>query len=210
MVKQILEKKEKKVEYIELIYDLIFVYIIGRNNSLLHNITNGFVDPAAFFAYIVCTLAVIQIWNFSTYYINIYGRHSVREHVFLFINMFLLYFIGEGTRVDRQNYHTMYHIAWALILVNIGVQYMIELRRQSAEQSRKQIIRMTAVLFAEAAMAGSAIIEFNILGTSWLSDAAILFGIVSVLFFGKNSKGDLRHERKKDRPAGKRMVRRDS
>ena len=27
-------KKEKKVEYLELIYDLIFVFIIGRNNSL--------------------------------------------------------------------------------------------------------------------------------------------------------------------------------
>ena len=26
-------KKEKKVEYLELIYDLIFVFIIGRNND---------------------------------------------------------------------------------------------------------------------------------------------------------------------------------
>ena len=34
------EKKEKKVEYVELIYDLIFVYIIGRNNHLLHNFEN--------------------------------------------------------------------------------------------------------------------------------------------------------------------------
>ena len=32
-----IDSKEKKVEYIELIYDLIFVYIIGRNNSLLHH-----------------------------------------------------------------------------------------------------------------------------------------------------------------------------
>lgn len=36
MVLDFLKKEEKKVEYIELIYDLIFVYIIGRNNSLLH------------------------------------------------------------------------------------------------------------------------------------------------------------------------------
>ena len=35
--------EEKKVEYLELIYDLIFVYIIGRNNSLLLHLEDGFV-----------------------------------------------------------------------------------------------------------------------------------------------------------------------
>ena len=30
-----MHQDEKKVEYIELIYDLIFVYLIGRTNSLL-------------------------------------------------------------------------------------------------------------------------------------------------------------------------------
>ena len=93
-------KNEKKVEYVELIYDLIFVYIIGRNNSLLHSFSNGSIEPGAFMAYVMTTLAIIQIWNYSTYYINIYGKYSFREHVFLFVNMFLLYFVGEGTRID--------------------------------------------------------------------------------------------------------------
>ena len=88
MRNELVEKKEKKVEYVELIYDLIFVYIIGRNNSLLHHVTGGFVDFGTFSAYLLCTLAVIQMWNLTTYYINIHGRHSVREHVMLFVNMF--------------------------------------------------------------------------------------------------------------------------
>ena len=54
------EKSEKKVEYLELIYDLIFVYIIGRNNSLLHQLDNGFISSAAFIGYVVCSLAVIR------------------------------------------------------------------------------------------------------------------------------------------------------
>lgn len=75
--------EEKKVEYLELIYDLIFVYVIGRNNSLLHQTTNGFVDGKVFIAYIICTLTIIQIWNFSTYYINMHGRNKLRDHIFL-------------------------------------------------------------------------------------------------------------------------------
>ena len=135
MGKDIAQPKEKKVEYVELIYDLIFVYVIGRNNALLHVIENDFVALPAFLAYIMTTLAVIQIWNYTTYYINIYGRHSIREHVFLFINMFLMYFIGEGTRADWQRFHTQYHVAWALILINIGVQYLIELRNHKTEEN---------------------------------------------------------------------------
>ena len=184
--------KEKKVEYIELIYDLIFVYVVGRNNSLLHSFSDGFVAVEAFLAYVLTTLAVIQIWNYTTYYVNIYGRHSVREHVFLFINMFLLYFMGEGTRTDWQSYHAQYHVAWALILVNIGIQYLIEWRNQRELRGDwKQSGRMAAILFAEAAIVLADILLFRRTGTVWLSLAAVLFGICAVLLLGKHMVGDL-------------------
>ena len=184
------ERKEKKVEYIELVYDLIFVYVIGRNNALLHHIVGGFVDPLDFYAYVLCTLAVIQIWNFTTYYVNVYGRNGVRDHVFLFVNMFLMYFIGEGTRSDWQAYHTQYHIAWALILVNVAAQYLIELRNQADKpENQRQIRRMAAILLIEAALAAAACLEFNARQSSHLSLAAILFGMCATVAFGQRSSG---------------------
>ena len=187
MVKQFLEQKEKKVEYVELIYDLIFVYIIGRNNALLHHTENGFITFSAFMMYLICTLAVIQIWNYTTYYINGYGRHSVRDHVFMFINMFLMYFLAVGTRSDWQNGHTMYHIAWALILVNIGTQYLIERRHHADDPVHKRrITRMTIILFCEAALVGLAMVEFALNGSTYTSLAAILFGIASVMLAGRD------------------------
>lgn len=190
MIRELLEKKEKKVEYIELIYDLIFVYMIGRNNSLLHDFSGGFIAPTAFAAYVMTTLAVIQIWNYSTYYINIYGRHGVREHVFLFVNMFLLYFVGEGTRTDWQAFHAQYHIAWALILVNIGAQYVIELRNhRDRPEMRTQIRRMAAILFIEAAIVAADIFAYRAFGNTWHSLAAILFGMGATIFFGQRESG---------------------
>ena len=188
MIHSLFEKKEKKVEYIELIYDLIFVYVIGRNNALLHHIENGFVPWTDFLYYVVCTLAIIQIWNYTTYYINAYGKNSVRDHVFMFINMFLLYFIAEGTRSDWAGYHTQYHIAWALILLNVGVQYAIELRNHRDEPIHKRrIVRLMAILFIEAAMAALAILEFELWHTSFCSCAAILFGMIATSLSGRNS-----------------------
>ena len=184
MIREILQPKEKKVEYIELIYDLIFVYIIGRNNQLLHIFDNGFVTMPAFLSYVMTTLAIIQIWNYSTYYINVYGRHSVREHIFMFVNMFLLYFIGEGTKTDWQAYHTQYHIAWALILVNIGVQHIIELRNQKdAPWETMQLKRKAAILFIEAALVGVHVLVYSLTGVS-VAYIPIAFGIVATILSG--------------------------
>lgn len=180
-------KTEKKVEYLELIYDLIFVFVIGRNNQLLHHITDGFIDGEMLLAYIVCTLAVIQIWNFSTYYINLFGRNGIREHVSLFVNMFLMYFIAEGTGSDYQAYYTQYHAAWALILLNIGIQYLIELRRHREDPVLStQILRMALPLLIESALVVAALLAHQYAGLE-LSWAAILAGILLSFWAGGRS-----------------------
>ena len=181
-------KTEKKVEYLELIYDLIFVYIIGRNNSLLHNVENGFVGGKVFMAYILCSLAIIQIWNFSTFYTNMYGRNSVRDHVSLFLNMYLLYYIGEGTRLHWESFQNQYHAAWALILINLGVQYWIEYRNHRDRPEERRTIRgMMVALFGEAAIVLLAIPVYNRTGIP-LAGAAILYGIGATWAFSGRSR----------------------
>ena len=182
---------EKKVEYLELIYDLIFVYIIGRNNLLLHTIQNGFVPWQVFLAYVLGTLAIIQIWNFSTYYINMFGRNGVRDHVFLFINMYLLYYIGEGTRLHWESFHTQYHAAWALILINIGIQYLIERHHHPEDPKAKTTARnMAVVLFGEAAL-----VLLGIPTADWsipvFTLLAVLFGIGATWFFADENKAEM-------------------
>lgn len=186
---KLLGKGEKKVEYIELIYDLIFVYMVGKNNALIHNFENGFVNPGAFFGYAVCTLAIIQIWTFSTSYINMFGRNSARDHIFMFINMYLMYFIGQGTRMDWQAYQTQYHIAWGLILLNIGVQYFIEYKNHKDNAwNQKLIKRMGLTLFIEAAIVFVAAIPNQTLGAV-LSCAAVICGLVLTGLSRKKSPG---------------------
>ncbi|MBQ8920709.1 MAG: low temperature requirement protein A [Oscillospiraceae bacterium] len=176
---------EKKVEYLELIYDLIFVYIIGRNNALLHHTENGRITAGLFLAYFVCTLAVIQIWNFSTFYINLYGRNGVRDHIFLFLNMYLLYYIADGISVGWETTFFRFNIAWMLILVNIGVQHIIELKnhRQEAVESR-QLRRKAAILLAEAALVGVHMAVYRFTGVS-IAYIPILFGIGATVLSGR-------------------------
>ena len=191
MIADLVKKKEKKVEYVELIYDLIFVYIIGRNNQLLHNFEGGFIEIKSFFAYALCTLAVIQIWNFTTFYINMFGRNSARDHIFLFVNMYLLYFIGQSTRTDWLDYQAQYHIAWGLILVNIGLQYVIEYRNHKGDNDNRTLIKnISTVLFAEAVIVIVAAFVSPVL-SSILSAAAICLGIAFTALSRKNTPDGL-------------------
>ena len=182
---ELLEKEEKKVEYLELIYDLIFVYLIGRNNSLLHHVQDGFISGSMFLTYVICTLTIIQIWNFSTFYINRYGRNGLRDHVFLFVNMYLLYFMADGIRVHWQEYFDRYNIAWMLILVNISIQYFIERRNhKGAPWEVKQIEVTGTIILIEALIVAVSIPIFHVFGVT-IAFAAVLFGIGATIFSGK-------------------------
>ena len=189
-------KEEKKVEYLELIYDLIFVYVIGRNSSLLRNVVDGFVPAGTFLAYILYSLAVIQIWSFSTFYINMHGRNGLRDHIALFLNMYLLYYIGEGTRLHWQVFQNQYHLAWGLILLNIGVQYAIERRNHLDDPAALRVIRhMMIALFGEALIVLLAIPAYNWLEAS-LAPIAILYGMTVTWALAERSEAhivDFRH-----------------
>ena len=186
-----LQKEEKKVEYLELIYDLVFVYIIGRNNSLLRQVEGGFVTGSTFLIYVFCTLAIIQIWNFSTYYINMHGRNGLRDHIALLLNMYLLYYIGEGIGPRWDSYQRKFHFAWALILINIGVQYAIELRNHRGQPAVERAIkRMMIVLFGEAALVLAVLPTYARTGR-FLIGVPILFGIVLTRIFADENKAAL-------------------
>lgn len=180
-------QQEKKVEYIELIYDLIFVYIIGRNNALLDQIENGFVPGPVFLAYILCTLAAIQIWNYSTFYINVYGQNDFRDHIFLFINMYLLYYMGDGIRVRWEHSFYKYTIAWALILTNIGLQHLVELRHhRAAPWIFAQLKIKAAIILCETALVVVHILVYTFAGIS-IAWVPILFGITAMLVSGRHN-----------------------
>ena len=144
---------EKKVEYIELIYDLIFVYLVGRNNALLHTIENGFFTAPTYAPYIVATLVILQVWYFSSLFINRYGTNGRLEHIGIFINMYLLYYMAQGTRVDWQGYYTRYNVAWGLIVLNLAGMYLYR-RRVASKNAPWEMAQITSVARTLLIMAG--------------------------------------------------------
>ena len=62
--------KEKKVELIELFYDLIYVYAISKLTMLIEEPEAGIIPPARFFRYLVVCFVILQAWLYLTNYVN--------------------------------------------------------------------------------------------------------------------------------------------
>ena len=176
------DKSEKKVQYLELIYDLIFVYLVSRNGELLHVMEDGFIRPGAFLTYLMSTLAILLIWYESTLFINRYGDGSVRVYLGLFVNMYLLYYMADGIRVNWGAYFYRYNAAWALILLNMALQYFLLLRKKEtvAVWERRHCKMHMTILLAEAGIVLASLPVYRFTGIAF-SPLAVVFGFAAPL-----------------------------
>ena len=172
-------KKEKKALYIELVYDLIFVYIVGRNNHLLHHIEGGVISPAALLTYFFATLIVLQIWFYTSLYVNRYAENGPKLYVGIFVNMFLLYFMAQGIKSDWHEHYAFFCGAWALILINIACLYISQYRATdpSKDAERKQIRFSILTLLIQAVLILISIPLYFLTGLP-LGVVAMLFGMI--------------------------------
>lgn len=179
-----LEEEERKVEYIELIYDLIFVHAISRCGGLL-KLEDGVPNAGVYVTFLLFSMAVLEIWYFSTLFINRFPQHPRQRNICIFLNMYLLYYIAAGIREDWRNYYYQIHVSWALILLHLAVQYWFALRKApEREQYLRRDLRMLAV---EAAIVALSMPVFAATGLT-LSPLALLVGVCAGIT-GQKTKG---------------------
>ena len=165
------------VSNIELFYDLIFVYCISVLTSTMHHVYGGFFDLEQWLDFTFSYLVVLQVWFFTTFLMNRYGDHSAGDNICLFVNMFLLYFLANGIAAGWENSVFTFNAAWALVLANLIVHWVLKrLRYDNLDADDKAIMDRTIVVLAiELVMVAAAIFVPVEMGVrlSWI---ALAFG----------------------------------
>ena len=171
---------ERKVEYVELVYDLIFVYLVSRNTSLLETTEGGFITMSVLLTYLASSMAILQIWYVGTLYINHYGDGSLREHLMLFVNMYMMYFMAEGIRKDWGPVYFRYNAAWSVILLNMALQFYLTGRKQTEDIFRLHCRRYSVMLLIEAGIVIASIPIYSYTGYAF-SPWALVFAAILLL-----------------------------
>lgn len=167
------KEEERKVEYIELIYDLIFVHTIGRCGALL-NLEHGIPDHGVYLTFLIFSVAVLEAWYFYTIFINRFPQYPRQRNVSIFVSMYLLYYVAAGINGNWRDNYRQIHVGWALILLHLAVQYWLALRKDP--EKRSVMNRDIFVFIAEPALILASIPVYERTGL-FISPFAILLGI---------------------------------
>lgn len=123
-----MEVKEKKVELIELFYDLIYVYAISRLTLLIEEPENGVIPLSGFFRYLVICFVILQAWLYLTNYVNRYGRWKWYEYALTAVNMTATVFMTNTISIEWSDMSLPFNLSMLVMLLCVEVMYLIQIR----------------------------------------------------------------------------------
>ena len=120
---------EKKVELIELFYDLIFVYAISKLTALISESVNGTVAPDSFFVYIITSFVILQAWLYFTNYVNRYGQWHWHEYILAIVNMIAVIFMANTINTQWNQMFVPFNISMLVMLSTVFLLYLIQVKK---------------------------------------------------------------------------------
>ena len=183
--------KAKKVELIELFYDLIYVYAVSRLTALIEEPHNGMIAPYDFFKYLIMAFVILQAWLYLTNYVNRYGHWRWWEYGITAVNMIAAIYLSNTISNDWEQMYIPFNIAMFVMLLCVAVMYLIQTvsNKENAGAAKNSLtilsfVGLTYIAAFVAMLFGSANVVI------WLDVAAVLLGAFLPFFIrGKFDKG---------------------
>lgn len=169
--------KEKKVELIELFYDLIYVYAISRLTLLIEEPENGIISLPSFFRYLVVCFVILQAWLYLTNYVNRYGRWRWYEYALTAVNMTGTVYMANTISAQWSEMSLTFNLAMLVMLLCVAAMYSIQMRLKEqdtgAAKNSLLILSVDCLLYFAAFVASALHADHAVL---WLDVAAVLVG----------------------------------
>lgn len=145
----------KRVSFVELFYDLIFVFCVSSCVHLAGEGAEGSLQLYSWAVFLFCFLCALQIWTFTSYLLNRYGSDSPLDHVGQFSSMFLMYFMINSMSCEWGDY-MMFNVSWIIVLGIIALMWLEKLKNIAnlSTADRRQIQIIVGFLAVQMAVIG--------------------------------------------------------
>lgn len=169
--------KEKKVELIELFYDLIYVYAISRLTLLIEEPQNGVIPVSGFLRYIVVCFVILQAWLYLTNYVNRYGRWKWYEYMLTAVNMTATVYMANTISEDWNEMTLTFNLAMLIMLLCVAAMYLIQtrLKQQETGAAKNSLVILSVDCFLYLAAFLFSVIHMEQI-VIWLDVVAVLVG----------------------------------
>lgn len=184
--------KEKKVELIELFYDLIYVYAISRLTMLIEEPEGGIIPLSGFFRYLVVCFVILQAWLYLTNYVNRYGRWKWYEYGLTAVNMTATVYMANTISPQWNEMSLTFNLAMLVMLLCVAAMYLIQtIKKEQETAAAKNSLTILAVdcLFYFAAFLASLLQAGHLV--IWLDVAAVPVGAFLPFFIRGHFSADI-------------------
>ncbi|KZZ85279.1 low temperature requirement protein A [Bacillus sp. SJS] len=161
----------KKVMWLELFYDLIFVAAVAKATHLLLHVEQGMVPAEYLFKFVLIFVPIWWAWVGQTLFINRFGEDCFTQRIFMIIQMIFVVLMTASLSFDFDPYYLPFLIGYSGIRFLTSMQYLWVLRR--VDDSSKPAAKYLGFAF----LIGITISGSSIFFDSWLRYFLLYLGI---------------------------------
>ncbi|MFC7785392.1 low temperature requirement protein A [Rossellomorea sp. GCM10028870] len=161
----------KKVNWIELFNDLIFVAAIATVTHTLVHVEDGHIHPDYFLKFALIFIPIWWAWVGQTLYINRYGEDSVKDRLWMIFQMMFVILMTASLSVDFDAYFLPFLIGYLGIRFIAAIQYLMIARVETGPR------KIVAQYLGYGFLIGGLISLGSVLFDSWFRYFVLYMGI---------------------------------
>lgn len=162
---------EKKVTWLELFYDLLFVAAVAKASHVLLHVEDEILSLETLGKFVMIFIPIWWAWVGQTLFVNRFGQDSVTHRIFLIIQLFFVLIMTASLSVDFDATYLSFLIGY------IGLRAMTAVQYHYAHAKEEGHLRATAHYFGTRFWIGLAISACSLFFDSWVRYAVLYAGI---------------------------------
>ncbi|MFD1929522.1 low temperature requirement protein A [Sporosarcina siberiensis] len=118
----------KRVMWLELFFDLIFVAAIAKATRVLLHLENGVIPLEYLFKFALIFIPIWWSWVGHTLYTNRFGEEKLSHRLFMIVQMFFMVMLTASLSPDFDSYYIPFLIGYIGVRFVTSLQYIYTIR----------------------------------------------------------------------------------
>jgi low temperature requirement protein LtrA len=162
---------EKKVTWLELFYDLLFVAAVSKASHVLLHVEHETISIAYLLKFVLIIVPVWWAWVGQSLFVNRFGQDSLTHRIFLILQLFFSLIMTASLSVDFDQYYLTFFIGYVGLRAMTALQYLSISRREESHR------KVTARYLGSRFWIGLVISSLSLFFDSWVRYAVLYAGI---------------------------------
>ncbi|HEY4430522.1 MAG TPA: low temperature requirement protein A [Paenibacillus sp.] len=165
-------RAEKKVTWLELFYDLLFVAAVSKASHVLLHVETGTIPLEYLFKFILIFVPIWWAWVGQSVFVNRFGQDIFSHRIFLILQLFFVLIMTASLSVNFDQYYVSFLVGYVGLRAMTAIQYLTVHKNEEADR------KSTAWYLGSRFWIGLVISSLSLFFDSWVRYVVLYAGII--------------------------------